>query len=164
MYKYLIFAFLVPFIFFYQAEAYELTDTTAYRLNDQYVLYTVSFQMGFLNRVLSLPLATTNTKNPLGAEINFATKDNAGDAVKFKTHSVLLSTGKAKLKNGKYTLPMGKNDVFTFVAIAEIPKGDTEYSLAITKLPYITIDADNTTRLSLIDEKTITTFKTEAVK
>lgn len=165
MYKYLIFAFLVPFVFFAdQAEAYELTNTTAYRLNDQYVLYTVSFKMGFLNRVLSLPLATNNSQNPLGAEINFVTKDQDGKIVKFKTHSVLLSTGKAKLKDKKYTLPMGKNDTFTFVTIAEIPKSDNEYSLQITKLPYITIDNKNTARLSLIDNKTIAGFKTEGVK
>jgi hypothetical protein len=59
---------------------------------------------------------------------------------------------------------MGKNDIFTFVTIAEIPKGNEEYSLKITKLPFVTLDEKGTRRLSLIPETVLATFATEAVK
>ncbi len=163
MTKYFFFALFAFLLYSPTASAYEVATTTAYRLNDSYVLYTVSFKMGFLNRILALPITTNNTNNPLGDELNFVLEDGSGEKKDFKTHQVLLAS-KAILKDKKYYLPMGKNDIFTFVLVAEIPKDKIEYALRVTKLPYLTIDKDKKVRLALIDENSLESFVTEIAK
>ncbi len=164
MKKYFVFAILLaPFLLFSRAEAYEVVETKAMRVTDNHVIFTVSFKMGFLNRTLLLPMLTHNDPKLSNKEINFEIRDSADKVSHFKTHSVILAT-KSTIKDKVHYLPEKKNDIFTFLTIAEIPKSEMNYHLVITRLPFLTLDNEGTARLSFIDSESIKTFKTETIK
>ena len=144
------------------SHAYGTSEQTAVRLSDTHVLFTITYKLGFLNRESSLPIIA-NTG--FDKDISFVITDQNNSQITANTHSIILRD-KAELKNKRYFLPEGKNSNFTLVAVAEIPKSDTDttHQLKIINLPFITIDDDKVAKLGKVDENTLTEFQTPFVK
>jgi hypothetical protein len=141
--------------------AYSTSEQTAVRLSDSHVLFTITYDIGFLNRAAYAPLvANTGT---IANEVSYSIIASNGNKM-YVPSAGFVTAKNAVLENNYYRLQMGKKSDFTLSVIAAIPKSDVEHSLKITKLPFILIDKDNTTRLSEFEPSTISDYQTPVVK
>lgn len=140
----LVFGLFIISLFLPQASfAYETTKQSALRINDNTVLYTITYRFGFLNREVYMPigavrgLANASTSPYLGYDI----LDNGKATSTGKTSALVLS--KASIKNNQYFLPEGKVADFTLVTIVTLPKEMSEegknMALKVNHLPFIMV-------------------------
>ena len=135
-------------------------EQTAVRLTDSHVLFTITYDMGFLNRGAYAPLLSNiNIQNAVSYSI---TASNGNK--KFIPSAGFITAKNAVIENNYYRLEYGKKSDFTLFVIAEIPKSDIEHTLTITRLPFILIDKDNSTTIGEHALHTLTEYKTQAVK
>lgn len=143
------------------ASAYSTSEQTAVRLTDTHVLYTITYDIGFLNRGTYAPMIANTGR--IANEISYEIRDEAGVAKSVPSAGFILADN-AVVENNFYRLEYGKKSDFTLVVIATIPESETAHSLKITKLPFILIDKDNTTRLSDFEPNTLGDYQTPAIK
>jgi len=143
------------------SHAYGTSEQTAVRLSETHVLFSVTYKLGFLNRVSSLPLLANTSSFK---DISFSIIDSDNNEIETKTHSIVLAD-KAELKNKRYHLPESKSSDFTLITVAELPiSSDEQYQLKITNLPFIIINRENVARLGVIDKNTLAEFVTPFIE
>jgi hypothetical protein len=120
-----------------QSHAYGVTDRHITRLSDTLTMYTLTFEFGFLNADMWMPLASSKTLK-------------AGN----QTASLVLS--KAPIQDEKYFVPMKSNAEFTLLVLEQHEVGKSKGSVTIEKLP-ITIQKKG-------EEKQIKVFTKEELK
>lgn len=128
------------------SEAYFTTAQSATQINQDTILYTVTYQFGFLNRELYMPivatrdLATTSNEFKIGYSIlDGNTPTNLGTA-----YTVALSDDEdIQIKNGQYYLPDKKSAKFTLVTLLktspELVAKNPDLSLLVTNLPFLMV-------------------------
>lgn len=127
-----------------QTHAYKVTSAHATPLNDTTTLFTVSFQMGFLNRETAIPIVANSAYEK---DIQYAVVDKSSAVISGGTSTgMVVST--AAIKNGNYFLPKGKNGDFTLVVVYSNPNASAK-SLKITELPFILYDGALTVGASI---------------
>jgi hypothetical protein len=99
-------------------DAYGVTDKKVTRLSDTLTMYTLTYEFGFLNADLWMPMAASKTLK----ESN-------------QTTSVVLST--EPIEDGKYFVPMKKNGTFTLLVLEQHEVGESKGSVEVEKLPVI---------------------------
>lgn len=143
------------------SQAASTSAQTAVRLTDSHVLFTITYDIGFLNRATYAPIIANTglTQNEVSYSIT------AADGNKMYVPSAAFITAThAVVENNYYKLAYGKKSDFTLAVIATIPKSETEYSLTVTKMPFILINKDNSTRLSEYTPTNLANYKTPGVK
>jgi len=120
-----------------QSHAYGVTDRHITRLSDTLTMYTITFEFGFANADMWMPLASNKTVKE-GNE----------------TSSVVLST--APIQGEKYFVPMKSNAEFTLLVLEKHAVGKSKGSVTIDKLP-ITIQKKG-------EEKQLKVFTKEELK
>lgn len=120
-----------------QSHAYKVTDRHVTKLSDTLTMYTLTFEFGFLNADMWMPLASSKTVKE-GSE----------------TSSLVLST--APIQGEKYFVPMKSNASFTLLVLEEHAVGKAKGSVTIEKLP-ITIQKKD-------EEKQVKVFTKEELK
>lgn len=119
------------------SQAYQVTDRQVTRLSDTLTMYTLTFEFGFANADMWMPLASSKTVKE-GNE----------------TSSLVLSA--APIQGEKYFVPMKSNATFTLLVLEEHAVGKAKGSVTVEKLP-ITIQKKN-------EEKQVKVFTKEELK
>ncbi len=142
-------------------EAASTSAQSAVRLTDSHVLFTITYDIGFLNRATYAPVLanTGRTEN----EVSYSITAANGNKMYVPSAGFITATH-AVVENNYYKLEYGKKSDFTLAVIAQIPKSETDYTLTITKMPFILIDKDKSTRLSEYTPENLKDYKTPGVK
>lgn len=143
------------------SSAYSTSEQTALRLTDNHVLFTITYDIGFLNRATYAPVHANTGR--ISNEVSYSITAENGNKMYVPSTGIVFAKN-AVLENNFYRLEYGKKSDFTLVVIAAIPKSEVGHSLKITNLPFILIDKDNTTRLSDYEPSTLGDYKTPVVK
>ncbi len=134
---------------------------SAVRLTDSHVLFTITYDIGFLNRATYAPLMANTGK--IGNEVSYSITAANGNKM-YVPSAGFITAKNAVVENNFYRLEYGKKSDFTLAVIAEIPKSETDYTLTITKMPFILINKDNSTRISEYTPTQLAAYKTPGVK
>ena len=134
---------------------------SAVRLTDNHVLFTITYDIGFLNRATYAPILANTGK--MQNEVSYSITAANGNKM-FVPSAGFITATHAVVENNFYKLEYGKKSDFTLAVIATIPKSETEYSLTINKMPFILIDKDESTRLSEYTPENLKDYKTPGVK
>lgn len=127
--------------------AYFTTDQKAVQINEDTLLYTVTYRFGLKNSELRMPVGAVrgvrfgDTSPYLGYTL---LKDSETPVTKGNTYSIVLSD--AKIVDNEYYLPAGKTGSFTLVTLVKLASDlilakDDDYnlSLRVTSLPFTII-------------------------
>lgn len=142
------FALLLPNI----SQAYFTTDQTATRINNETIMFTVTYKFGFATRELYIPIGAvrgteaTDDSPYIGYKIVDKEKE---PILEGKTTSLAFTTDKdVIIKDNQYYLPAGKGAKFTLVTFLKVPVAEQtanqDYSLLVSRLPFTMIDSKNT--------------------
>ena len=142
-------------------QAASTSEQTAVRLTDSHVLFTITYDIGFLNRATYAPVLANTGK--VENEVSYSITAANGNKMYVPSAGFITATH-ATVENNYYKLEYGKKSDFTLAVIAQIPKSETDYTLTITKMPFILIDKDKTTRLSEYTPTQLADYKTPGVK
>ncbi len=142
--------------------AYKASEATAVRVTDTHVLFSIPFTAGFLNRTSLTPImASTNTARK-GAVI-VSVEDMSGLVSSVPVQAIVLGTD-LKRTRSHYIVPEGSRGTFKLIAVAEIPKGETEYRLVVDKFPYLLVDDESVLTATAVATPLIEAFVTPTVR
>ncbi len=143
------------------ASAYSTSDQTAVRLTPSHVLFSITYDLGFVNRGTYAPLvANTNSEEN---EVRYEVKTKDGTTVTTRSAGFVTATH-SEVDNGFHKLEYGKKSDFTLYVIAEIPVSSTEHYLQVTSLPFILINTDGTMRRGGVMTTRLPEYKTPVVR
>lgn len=108
-----------------QSQAYGVTDTAVTRLTDTFIMYTISYEFGFTNADLWMPILST--QKPSDTKVNYATTTG-------KSEAIVLST--AAIVDNMYFVPKGKKSTFTLLVLEETATPSDVHQVSITALPH----------------------------
>jgi hypothetical protein len=148
--------------------AYNTTTQNAVRLTDTYVLFTIEYRLGFMNRAAITPLfAQPGVLPEVGkrATVGFSIIDDTGATITpTSVAGISVAETPSSVQNMQYTLDYGKNSNFTLFVFAELPKSEREYQLQVVAMPFYLIDKDQTMTLGQIDKNTLENYRTPFVQ
>lgn len=143
------FVLLLPNI----SQSYFTTDQTATRINNETIIFTVTYKFGFATRELYIPIGAVRGTEATGDSPYIGYKI-IGDKEEEpflggKTTSLAFTTDKnVTIKDNQYYLPAGKSAKFTLITFLNVPAAEQamsqDYSLLVSRLPFTMID-DKTT-------------------
>lgn len=127
-------------------QAYFTTGQSATLLNENTILFTVTYEFGFPERELYMPIvaqlaSTTAEKYPY---VKYVIQDKKRDAIDTGVTKALVLTNDedVKIKDGQYYVPAGKAAKFTLVSLLTIEPTETlDLSLLVTRLPFTMVKA-----------------------
>lgn len=129
--KYLFKAILLLAVFLvlpHTSSAYKVTDRQVTKLNDALTMYTISYEFGFLNADLWMPMLATEKQTT--TNVGYTTPGG-------KSKAIVLST--AAIEGAMYYVPKGKRAEFTLVVLEETPLVTTKEvkKVRVNALPHI---------------------------
>lgn len=132
------------------SKAYFTTAQSATKLTEDTIMYTISYDFGFADRELYMPIMAkrTNDSEPKQylAEYSILNGDDEVVTAGVSNALVLTKSKDVEVKNGQYYLEPGENATFTLVAFLTIPKEQQvseKLSLLMTQLPFTMIKNDD---------------------
>lgn len=165
-----IFALALVVFFPHFSSAYTTTNQSAIWLSDTKALFTISYEFGFLNRELLMPI---------GAERSVAPADKSpyigyellldGEVSKLgSTVGLALTTDDDVVyKSAQYYTPDRKSAVYTLYVIADFSEvtlpTDAKLSLALTYLPFTLINAEKESRPSYLNPTELISYRTPEI-
>lgn len=147
--------------------AYKTTEQSTLRINDNTILYTITYRFGFLNREVYMPIGAVRglengTTSPY---VGYDILDNGKAITAGKTSSLVLS--KANIKNNQYFLPEGKAADFTLVTIVTLPEEMNEEgkntALKINHLPFVMVK-DKQVGRTFLNEREMEPYITSVIR
>lgn len=159
--------FFVALVLPQNSSAYETTKQSATLLNDNTILYTITYRFGFLNREVYMPIGAVRglengTSSPY---VGYDILTNGQATTSGKVGALVL--GAADIKNNQYFLPEGKVADFTLVAILNLPKdGSLDKKNTVLKmdhLPFIMVK-DKEAGRTFLNEREMKPYITPTVK
>lgn len=119
-------------------QAFDVTDRSITKLSETLTMYTITFNAGFLNADLWIPLSASQ---------------NSDDEAKGKIYSVVLS--KESLDGRMYHVTKKDRGEFMLVVFEDVPKGvERSGSLTITDIPHhIQREGEERAKRSLSEEE-----------
>lgn len=125
------------------AAAYEVTDSSAQRLSDDTILFSVTYQFGFLNREMRMPIQAAYGDDTHSNRVSYTINSGSETLENVVAPAVVLTSDEdVTIEDGQYFLPEGRNAQFTlygFLRLAEDTPTNA-LNLRITNLPYTMID------------------------
>jgi len=125
--------------------AYEVTDTNVTRLNQDTVLFSITYDFGFLNRDMLTPMRAVQGQDQIVNALSYQiTSANTVLENVFAPAVVLTKDSDVSMQAGQYYLPRGERAEFTLIGLLRLADTDPTNALRleITHLPYITINGD----------------------
>ena len=118
--------------------AFDVTDRTMAKLSETVTMYTITFNAGFLNADLWIPIAASH---------------NESDDTKGKVYSVVLS--KEALDGNMYHVSKKERGEFMLVVFEDVPVGvDRSKTLTITDIPHhLQREGEERVKRSLTEEE-----------
>ncbi len=145
------------------ARAFDVTDTSAIRLTPNHVLLTVTYEFGFLNRELLMPIMADRTSERRGETVGYTLTGSNGEVITAgDTAAIVLST--TELRDDQYYLPRGRNGDFTLVALVRTTDIVDEFKLSFTRLPFTLIDGTVTATAAVTAAQLEADYQTDLVR
>ncbi len=125
-----------------EAEAFKVVEESATRLNDTTLLYTITYEFGFLNAGVRMPVAAKRAVDgsDAGLALGYTFMQGENAVTRGLGYAIVLSD--AKVVEDRYYVPAGEREQFTLVAIIQDPALVSGISVEVTALPY-TLVRDN---------------------
>lgn len=123
---------------FAEATTYKVSDTAAYRLNGESVLYTMTFDWSFSGRDVLVPMFTTRglaaneATSTLGFELLNASGLRTNNGV-----AAAIVLADAPVANGYYRFTPGHKASFTILGVYQHERNTGEYAFKISGFPFI---------------------------
>jgi hypothetical protein len=149
------------------SNAYFTTNQEAVWLSDNQALFTISYQFGFLNRELFMPIGAERSVGPadktpyIGYELLLnGEKTNLG-----KTAGLVLSTDEDVVyQSAEYYTPEGRSAIYTLYVIADFSDttlpSDAKLSLSLTHLPFTMITREKETVSAYLNPTELIKYRT----
>jgi hypothetical protein len=145
------------------ARAFDVTDTSAIRLTPNHVLLTVTYEFGFLNRELLMPVMADRTSERRGTTVGYTLTGSNGEVITAgDTAAIVLST--TELRDDQYYLPRGRNGDFTLVALVRTAGISEDFKLSLTRLPFTLIDGTVTATAAVTAAQLEADYQTDLVR
>lgn len=137
--------FILAFLMPHTSQAYFTTKQNATKINDETVLFSISYAFGFNDRELYMPImAVRNSSTTKQSIVNYTILDDQ-DTV-FPTgvaNSIILTDlSKAEVRGNQYYLEPGEAATFTLYTLLNTTdsiNSKNDLSLLVTHLPFTTI-------------------------
>ncbi len=145
--------------------AYEVTSESAVRLNDNTVLFSITYKFGFLNRDLYMPYQTAREESVFSDKVSYGfysegalLETGAGPAI------VLTDDKDVEVLDGQYYLPRGKNAEFTLVGVLRLDETAPRNALSmhIGNLPFTMVNGDTKTPGRVLPEE-LNAYRTDSI-
>lgn len=143
-------SFAILFLLPITSSAYFTTAQNATRLTADTVLYAVTYEFGFAERELYMPIMAVRgleapTTSPF-AGYQIMDSDETVSDIGVTSSLVLSKDEDVQIKDNQYYLPEGKSAKFTLITLLTIPPEqkteDLDLSLLVTNLPFTMIKDD----------------------
>jgi hypothetical protein len=143
--------------------AFEVTDASAIRLTPNHALLTITYQFGFLNRELLMPVMADRTSERRGTTVGYTLTGSNGEVIAAgDTAAIVLST--TELRDDQYYLPKGRNGDFTLVALVRTAGISEDFKLSLTRLPFTLIDGAVTVGAAVTEKQLEADYQTDLVR
>jgi hypothetical protein len=153
--------FLIPVT----SQAYVTTSQTAIRLNENNVLFLITYEFGHDSLSYRLPIAAKRGEESTDAVSFDILKDGKLRTNVGKTLSAVLS--KAKVEEGKYVVAKNDTEEFTLLALLTLPAdraaSSTDFALAVSSLPFEISDDGETYQPNKLNESELKRYRTTAI-
>jgi len=145
-------------------QAYQMTNSSATKLNDTTYLFTIEYQLGSVKFDIAAPIGAVRSGEADTPYLNYSlVQDEAGQLIGGSSAALVLST--AQVQGTDYFVPKGEARRFTLFALlsfAETPQLD-EIQLQVTKLPF-TLTAEGTTQQNVLSSGELQSYITPKVE
>jgi len=147
--KFLVVSVLALVVLFPESSsAYKTTEQTAVRLNENTILYTISYRFNFLNRDTYMPIMTKRETENFTSSPYLSYQIFDGEEVFNEGDVKALVLSKTKIDNSHYFSRAGITTDFMLVAILTLPQSVVneggDFSLKVKSLPIKTeIESEN---------------------
>lgn len=148
-----------------ESHAFKVLDQSAYRLGTHTALFTITYEFGFLNADLWMPMSAKEDDSASDFHVTYEITDASGAPIATTNAGVVLS-GAALEENGDdaYRYAVSKNDraSFMFVGLVtsknSLPSGAT---LKVTSLPFVLLkDGESKPTGQFVDQPVLAEYKT----
>ncbi|MCB9815633.1 hypothetical protein H6785_03605 [Candidatus Nomurabacteria bacterium] len=152
------------------SEAYFTTGQTATRINDETILFTITYQFGFLGRELYMPImamrGSHSDSNAPHLEYELINQDGSTSTLGTSYSVALTSDEDAVVRDSQYYLPLKKSAEFTLITLLHVPRAeqtkDLDLSLLVTSLPF-TMVKDGTPIPAQLNPSELQYYKTPSI-
>jgi len=153
--------FLIP----QSTQAYVTTSQTAIRLNENNVLFLITYEFGHDSLSYRLPIQAHRGEESADAVSFDILKDGKLRTNIGKTMSIVLS--KAKLEEGKYVVQKNDTEEFTLLALLTLPEdraaSSTDFALSVSSLPFEISDGATGYKSNKLSESELQKYRTTAI-
>lgn len=146
------------------AQAYQMTDSSAVKLNDTTYLFTIEYQLGSVKYDMTAPIGAVRSAAADTPYLNYSfVQDTDGQLIGGRSSALVLST--AQVQGAEYFVPQGEASrftLFTILSFEEAPQLD-ELQLQVTKLPF-TLTAEGTTQENGLSSGELQSYNTPKIE
>ncbi len=155
----------VLFAFPSDGHAFKVLDESTYRLDAHTALFTITYEFGFLNADLWMPMGAREGGTASDFHVTYEITDASGAPIQTTNAGVVLS-GTTLEENGddEYRYAVSKADRATFMLIglvtsqSPLPRGAT---LKVTSLPFVLLkDGESKPTGQVVDQSVLSEYKT----
>jgi hypothetical protein len=147
--------------------AYFTTTQSAMRINEDTIMYTVSYRFGSDSYGFLMPIAAlqNDTKTNFTNYAEYTLFNGSEESKNISSNALVFSN--AKIENNQYFIPKGESSLFTLVSLVTLPKEAKEnldeLSLQVTKLPFMLVEGKKEIKNGL-NPSELQYYKTPVIK
>jgi hypothetical protein len=157
---------VVGILFSYPGEghAFKVLDQSTYRLDAYTALFTITYEFGFLNADLWMPMAAVEDEDMSDFRITYVVTDASGKPIETTNVGLVLSDATLE-ENGvaSYRYAVSKKDRDSFMLIGLVTGKNTltpETTLQVTSLPFVLLkDGEINPSGQLVDSSILSKYK-----
>ncbi len=155
----------VLFAFPNDSQAFKVLDQNAYRLDAHTALFTITYEFGFLNADLWMPMSAKEDDSASDFHLTYEITDASGAPITTTNAGVVLSDTTLE-ENGddEYRYAVSKTDRASFMLIGlvtsqnPLPSGTT---LKVTSLPFVLLkDGERKPTGQVVEQSVLSEYKT----
>lgn len=144
-------------------EAYVATKATSLRLNDQTLMFILTYSFGHDELSYRMPIRATRNGDERSEGVGYAISNgnlrtNGGETV-----AIVLSD--TKVEDGMYVVPKGEAREFTLLTFFTVPEASatsSKFSVGVESLPFL-YSKDGTYRDSQLNKGELVEYRTPAI-
>lgn len=148
-----------------ESQAFKVLDKDVYRLDAHTALFAITYEFGFLNANLWMPMGAKEGSSATDFHLTYELRDASGAPIVTTNAGVVLSdTTLEENGDGKYRYFVSKKDRASFMLIglvtskSPLPSGTT---LKVTSLPFVLLkDGEDDPSGQIVDQSVLAEYET----
>ena len=144
-------------------EAYLATKATSIRLNDQTLMFMLTYSFGHDELSYRMPIIATRNGDDRSDGLGYTISNGSLRTSGGETLAIVLSN--AKVEDGMYVVPKGESREFTLLTFFTVPETaatSSDFSVGVESLPFM-YNKDGTYRESQLNEGELVDYRTPAI-